>query len=125
ALSVQFTSKRLRLGINVTRAFPGAVIRLERKSGVTEWQRDLAPGRPVTMTNRHVEDEICGTTIQVLDRDGEEVIAYTPQPKRDRPIPQPATEPLPPGQITSTDELFITGVHLEQYRHATRCPTTF
>src|SRR5208283_3344496 len=28
-------------------------------------------------------------------------------------------------EMASADELFITGLHLEQYRHATRCPTPY
>ncbi len=40
-------------------------------------------------------------------------------------VPRPASEPLAPSGIASNDELFITGLHLEQYRHATRCPTLY
>ena len=40
-------------------------------------------------------------------------------------VPPPATEPPAPEKIASADELFITGLHLEQYRHATRCPTLY
>ena len=40
-------------------------------------------------------------------------------------IPPPATEPPAPEEIASNDELFITGLHLEQYRHATRSPVIY
>ena len=40
-------------------------------------------------------------------------------------MPPPATEPPAPDNIASADELFLTGLHLEQYRHATRCPTLY
>ena len=40
-------------------------------------------------------------------------------------LPEPATEPLPPADIDSNDELYITGLHLEQYRHATRYPEPY
>ena len=36
-----------------------------------------------------------------------------------------AAEPPAPADITSADELFLTGVHLEQYRHATRSPEPY
>src|SRR5439155_14212423 len=35
------------------------------------------------------------------------------------------TEPPAPRDIESADELFVTGLHLHQYRHATRCPTPY
>ncbi|MFO0928597.1 MAG: hypothetical protein U0736_16505 [Gemmataceae bacterium] len=28
-----------------------------------------------------------------------------------------------PADIASVDELYLTGLHLDQYRHVTRCPT--
>ncbi len=36
--------------------------------------------------------------------------------------PWVATEPLPPAEVGSVDELYLTGVHLAQYRHPTRSP---
>src|SRR5690606_38040359 len=36
-----------------------------------------------------------------------------------------ASEPPAPRDIASVDELFLTGVHLEQYRHATRSPELY
>ena len=36
--------------------------------------------------------------------------------------PEAATEPLPPEEIESADGRYITGLHREQYRHATLAP---
>ena len=36
-----------------------------------------------------------------------------------------ATEPPAPAEIDSIDELYLTGVHLAQYRHATRSPEPY
>ena len=36
------------------------------------------------------------------------------------PAPEAATEPAAPEEIASCDELYLTGLHLQQYRHATR-----
>lgn len=47
-----------------------------------------------------------------------------PAPPRP-PRPEPATEPAPPEQIGSVDELYVTGLHLDQYRHATRSPEPY
>ena len=53
------------------------------------------------------------------------MISFQPRKRTPREVPPPATEPPPPRQIAGNDELFITGLHLEQYRHATRCPTPY
>lgn len=36
-----------------------------------------------------------------------------------RPLPDPAEAPLSPGDTKTNDQLYLTGLHLEQYRHAT------
>ena len=38
---------------------------------------------------------------------------------------EPASEPPAPHDIDNNDELYITGLHLEQYRHATRTPEIY
>ncbi len=40
-------------------------------------------------------------------------------------VPPPAAEPLAPEAIASNDELYVTGLHLAQYRHATRSPVLY
>ena len=41
------------------------------------------------------------------------------------PSQAPATEPPLPRDVPSNDELYIIGLHLDQYRHATRCAETY
>lgn len=48
-----------------------------------------------------------------------------PTDPQSRVEPDVATEPPPPAEIDSTDELYLTGVHLSQYRHPTRSPEPY
>ena len=61
----------------------------------------------------------------MLSSDGKEIIRYRPEEKREALLPQPATEPPPPADISTIEELYLTGLHLEQYRHATRFPEVY
>ncbi len=63
-------------------------------------------------------------TVRVLDGD-RELIAYTPLPDGADDIPAPATAAQPPAAIESNEELFLNGLHLEQYRHATYEPEPY
>ncbi|HEU0294679.1 MAG TPA: DUF5107 domain-containing protein, partial [Anaerolineales bacterium] len=53
------------------------------------------------------------------------LLAYAPLPDEKPEIPFPATPALPPKDIGSNDELFLNGLHLEQYRHATYSPESY
>jgi hypothetical protein len=63
-------------------------------------------------------------TLRVLDEGGRELIRYTPLPD-EKPHPGPATAAKPPRRIQSNEELFLNGLHLEQYRHATYAPEPY
>ncbi len=127
ALSLHIDSRKIRIGVSVSAVFPGATIRLERKDAALEWDADLAPGKPfvVEVGQAKTKWPATGVQLRVLSREGRELAAYRPQPTSEQPVPPPAVEPLPPAEMRSADELYLTGLHLDQYRHATRCPTLY
>lgn len=53
-------------------------------------------------------------------KDGIELLSFSPVSKEVPPAPEAAKPPLAPAKIASNDLLYMTGLHLEQYRHATR-----
>jgi tetratricopeptide (TPR) repeat protein len=53
------------------------------------------------------------------------LLEYTPLPDEKPQIPAPATPARPPEEIESQEELFLNGLHLEQYRHATYSPEPY
>ncbi|MCM3001555.1 DUF5107 domain-containing protein [Paenibacillus cellulositrophicus] len=61
----------------------------------------------------------------VLDADGRELVSYRPMPKKIEQIPDPAKAIEAPEQLPSTEALYLAGLHLEQYRHATREPEAY
>jgi tetratricopeptide (TPR) repeat protein len=53
------------------------------------------------------------------------ILEFSLAPQPEQTAPQPAIEPPPPQFVGSVDELFLIGVHLGQYRHATRSPEPY
>jgi tetratricopeptide (TPR) repeat protein len=127
AVSLQIAKGSALVGVYVTMARPNSTVRLET-SGETlaEWKNDLSPGSPLLAETRIAEgSDPKDLTLRVFAVDGREIIRYTPAVVAPNEVAPAATEPRLPEQISSADELFITGLHLEQYRHATRQPDLY
>jgi len=127
AISLKIENGHPRAGISVTENFPGAAVEIFAKGKLlANFTRDLAPDRPfveqIELPEKIRETEL---SVRVVGRSGDEIISYQIKPRVKGAVPPPATEPLAPEKISSADELFVTGLHLEQYRHATRCPTAY
>lgn len=116
-----------RLGVCTTQALRRARVTLAGPAGVKRWLIDLAPGRPFVVDRAPGSRPwpLGSTTLTLTDSRGRRVLSYQPRSAPRRSVPPPATEPPQPDAIPSLDELYLTGIHLEQYRHATRCPTVY
>jgi tetratricopeptide (TPR) repeat protein len=127
AVSLKVMSCSVRLGVCVTERFPDARIKLVVKNkSLVNFTSTLEPGKPF-IKEIDLQKRVRATDLRlhITGNSGAEIIFYKPKRHKTQEIPHPASEPPPPKQIASTDELFITGLHLEQYRHATRCPTEY
>lgn len=56
---------------------------------------------------------------------GKELVSYRKEKYVDQPVPQPAQAAKRPADVENNEQLFLTGQHLEQYRHATYKPTDY
>lgn len=123
ALNFEQREKDLFIGVCVTEPLPGARVIITRNETVLHEETvDLVPGQAYTKTL-----SIQGSSmVRVLANDGREIIRYVPEKSHPAAtLPSPATEPPAPKDISSNDELYVTGLHLEQYRHATRYPEPY
>ncbi len=126
AVSLERTEAGARVGVAATREFRGAVVAL-LAGGATIDQRvvDLAPDRPF-VTDVDLPLGMPATEVRLSVRhESRELIRYQPVAVAASEPPRPATEPLPPEDIGSIEELYLTGLHLQQYRHATRRPEDY
>ncbi|BCJ94329.1 hypothetical protein acsn021_18980 [Anaerocolumna cellulosilytica] len=53
------------------------------------------------------------------------LVEYQPQEKKIEKLPKPAEAAKEPSQIMTNEELYLTGLHIEQYRHATYHPEDY
>lgn len=60
-----------------------------------------------------------------IEADGRTALTWEAEPDEIRPIPDAAEAALEPQQIKTVEQLYLTGLHLEQYRHATYNPVEY
>lgn len=86
---------------------------------------EISPEEPFTSVVSLNEDEETDLTLSVKDADGNEICSYTPAPEKYEKTPEPARKCEKPCDINSLEELYLTALHLEQYRHATYSPEDY
>lgn len=60
-----------------------------------------------------------------IEAGGVTVMTWEPEPDEIRPIPDAAEAALQPQEVKTVEQLYLTGLHLEQYRHATFSATDY
>src|SRR5260221_11305409 len=119
--------RKLKVGVLTTEAVKQLrVIVTAEERVVLEETRDIQPNQPFIETAELSADCAApAVLLRVLSSDGKEMIRFRPEEKRGAPLPEPATEPPLPAEIATIEELYLIGLHLEQYRHATRFPEAY
>ena len=82
---------------------------------------------PVHVLTDSIQTDAPETSLRlaVYDRNGRELLSYAPQEKKIERIPDPAPAAKLPSEIQTIEELYLTGLHIEQYRHATYLPDPY
>ncbi|WP_291039072.1 DUF5107 domain-containing protein [Herbiconiux sp.] len=106
----------------VTSPRPNAVLRvLVDGTVVAERRADLVPGVPATI---EIPEGALPTAVELLDESGSLLVRWEPDGTGDEE-PWVADEPKRPEEIETVEELYLTGLHLSQFRHPTRSPLDY
>jgi tetratricopeptide (TPR) repeat protein len=125
AISLALEGGAARLGVYVTS--PRTVRVTLARGDETLYQREVALSPEGALLDRVAlpagarPEEL---TLAVSDA-GRELLAFTPLAEGEAAIPAAAQPARPPAEIGSNEELYLNGLHLEQYRHATYRPEPY
>ncbi len=72
-----------------------------------------------------VNGELFGKLNLEITANGRELLSWHAEPDEVKAIPDAAEAALYPEEIKTTEQLYLTGLHLEQYRHATFSPVDY
>jgi len=124
ALRVICDNGQAQIHLLVTRALPAATLRLTAEGQKqTVWSGDLRPETPANLSLPLPQTD--KQWVLELESAGKVLLRYTSSEIQPAAAPVAAQEPPAPEEVATVDELYLTGLHLEQYRHATRSPEPY
>ena len=108
-----------------SREYPDARVLLARGEEVLlDEKAALSPARPYERTLSAAAEDETQLTLTVLDG-ARALLSYTPLKQEIPRLPEPAQAAKDPEELRTCEELYLTGLHIEQYRHATCRPDPY
>ena len=126
ALSFRIEAGNASIGVCATEDLANAHLAIyDGDKLLQQWTQTIQAAERFLATISLPTHSLEGSLVVALRQDGQTILRYAPGEITPAPAPESATEPPPASEIASTDELYITGLHLAQYRHATRSPEPY
>ncbi len=127
AVGLELTNEKITASVYATTSIPNAKITvLARGIVVLEESTSLSPVHVFRKEFAAAPDLTeADLSISVFDENGNLIITYQGQKNELVKYPDPAEEVPLPAEIRTNEELFLAGLHLEQYRHATYLPEDY
>ncbi|WP_319529830.1 DUF5107 domain-containing protein [uncultured Cohaesibacter sp.] len=127
AVSVTLEARKVRIGLHAVVEFSGLLVRLKAHGEtLTSWSTDATPSEALFL-EADLKADVAREDLElvIVNDAGQVVLEWGRFPERDDDPTESATEPPAPEAIASLEELYLTGLHLSQYRHATRVPEAY
>ena len=120
-MGMQRRSSTIRIAVYASSAHEGHTVQLTLgKDVLFEQTADLTPTRPFIEEVVFQGEPGADLVLKILDPEGQVVLSSVPDfITPDVSAAQATALPLP-AEIQTIEELYLAGLHLEQYRHATR-----
>lgn len=124
-INMEVTEEGIHMVAYGTQKYPAARVLLTCDGQVVSDETTLLSPTNIYEKTIHtkIEDET-KLTLSVLDGD-KVLVSYTPLKKEIPRLPDSAEAAKDPEEIMTNEELYLTGLHIEQYRHATYRPDPY
>jgi tetratricopeptide (TPR) repeat protein len=86
---------------------------------------DISPAKVFQTTLPCQNRTIYELKLVLREASGIILVQYQEKTPKDKPLPEPAKPAKNPSEYESVEQLYLTGLHLEQYRHATYNPMDY
>jgi tetratricopeptide (TPR) repeat protein len=125
AVNLEQKDKKACVKVYATSKFEKATILLKSRDKV--YIEELFDVSPNNIFEKEILTDVSlyELTLTVYDCNKNILIEYTPKQNDTDTIPEPAKAAKEPSEIPTNEELYMTALHLEQYRHATYEPEDY
>ncbi|MGC3947566.1 MAG: DUF5107 domain-containing protein [Chryseolinea sp.] len=119
-INVEFAGEEIQMKFYVTKKYNAKATLRHRDQILWSEEFTIDPLTPVhklfSMEIQYRPEDICAV---LVESNGTEIVRYQPESTGNKEIPKAAEAVRDPREIENIEELFLTGLHIEQYRHAT------
>ena len=116
AVNLEVKDGTATVGFYSTQARPAATVTLKLKDQVLMKETvAISPGHSFVKQVRLPAGADEHDLRAAISADGRELVAYSPIRLEKETMPSPVVEPPPPAEIKTTEELYLTGLRMEQF----------
>ncbi|MGC8539263.1 MAG: DUF5107 domain-containing protein [Phycisphaerae bacterium] len=131
AVSLAAAGQSLHVGVAVIQAYDHLAVTIKHAGKILgEHGAKADPSRPILFSialKRRIDSQQIEAIVR--NQNGNVLLHHLPEVQTQTRVKSsaqaPATEPPLPPDVASNDELYIIGLHLDQYRHATHYPEIY
>lgn len=124
AAGIEISGNNAILKVHFTGVYKNIEIRVSTGDEILFSQ--LATGSPEEPFSANFSLSAKIYLLEVIDTiTGKRLVSYQHESLQEKELPQPAVEAKKPADVVNNEQLFLTGHHIEQYRHATYSPLDY
>lgn len=128
AVNLEVRDRGIFVGLNTTGVFPKCRIKVRTGDRILfEDEADMEPGKAYSHLIEQASDAFSADhlSVSVTDHQGRELVSYKAVVRDENKKVEPRKPAERPENIETIEELYINGVHLEQYKHHTYVPEDY
>ena len=127
AVNLECSDDGILVKVYTTAEYKDCIVEVfEKDTLIKKTTEDLSPAK-VFHDSIHLQRSFAHEDIKVIVKDNKNnvLVSYKQDVKVEAEIPDPAKAAKHPSEIETTELLYLNGLHLEQYRHATFSPASY
>ncbi|MET0638174.1 MAG: DUF5107 domain-containing protein [Chitinophagaceae bacterium] len=119
-VGLESIGNEINLTVYTTREFENATVSVKKDDTILFTQTEtISPSRIFSALFKPAQSCHVAELVLEVTHEGQSLICFRYEEQKQQENPSPAEAALRPADVANNEQLFLTGQHIEQYRHAT------